>query len=259
LAPLWYNVGMENNMSYIYVLTAPGGSLSPSDVRYVGKTTQRLKRRLNMHISDSARHKHYCANWIKSLTNQGLHPEIHMVTIVPECGSGINEKYWISYYRGCGSNLTNLTEGGEGIPGYVCSKSLRELRSRAAKNISEETRRKRSKALSGEKNPMFGKHPSDATKKLLSEAMSGEKNPMFGRTGEKSPMFGKQHSDAAKKLMSEANSGGNHPLFGKKHSDETKKLMSEVKLGKRFSDEHKKRLSEAIAKSWIKRREKQNG
>ena len=64
---------------------------------------------------------------------------------------------------------------------------------------TEEQKRKMSEALSGEKNPNFGKHFSEEHKKKLSEALSGEKNPNFG----------KHFSEEHKKKISEAQTG-NH-------------------------------------------------
>lgn len=52
---------------------------------------------------------------------------------------------------------------------------------------SEEQRKRISEATSGEKNPMFGKHPTEETKKKLSAAKSGEKHPLYGICGEEAP------------------------------------------------------------------------
>ena len=47
--------------------------------------------------------------------------------------------------------------------------------------FTEETRRKISEAMTGEKNPMFGKHLSEEIRKKLSEANTGENNPFYGK------------------------------------------------------------------------------
>ena len=60
---------------------------------------------------------------------------------------------------------------------------------------SEESKKKMSEAKTGEKNPMYGKHPSEETKNRISESMSGEKNPMYG----------KHHSEESKKKIRENN------------------------------------------------------
>ena len=60
---------------------------------------------------------------------------------------------------------------------------------------SEETKKKISESLTGEKNPNFGKHFSEETRKRMSD----------------------NHADL---------SGENHPMFGKHHTEETKSKMS---------------------------------
>ena len=79
---------------------------------------------------------------------------------------------------------------------------------------SEETRRKLSKArkkwfANGGVHPMKGKQQSEEWKKKMSKRMSGEKNPMFGKriTGSKHQMYGKHHSEESKRKMSLSSKG----------------------------------------------------
>ena len=60
--------------------------------------------------------------------------------------------------------------------------------------FTEETRKKISESMTGEKNPLYGKHHSEETRKKISESMTGEKNPLYG----------KHHSEDTKRKMSEA-------------------------------------------------------
>ena len=60
--------------------------------------------------------------------------------------------------------------------------------------FTEETRKKISESMTGEKNPFYGKHHSEETRKKISESMTGEKNPLYG----------KHHSEDTKRKMSEA-------------------------------------------------------
>ena len=83
-----------------------------------------------------------------------------------------------------------------------------------------------SKAMKGEKNPMYGKHLSEETKKKISEARKER------YIGEKHPMYGKHHSDESKKKMSEADKGRTAWDKGKKLSEEHKKKLSEAMKGK---------------------------
>lgn len=82
--------------------------------------------------------------------------------------------------------------------------------------------------VSGENNPMYGKHHSDETKQKISDAQ-WMKQPDY--TPEKHPMYGRNRS------------GSLNPMYGRKQSEETKKLISKIHKGKTISEEHRRRLS----------------
>ena len=84
---------------------------------------------------------------------------------------------------------------------------------------SNETKKKISQTLSGERCYNYGKHLSEETKKKLSEASKG-----------------KHHSEESKNKMSKA-------CNGRKHSEETKKKLSEINRGKKHSEESKLKMS----------------
>lgn len=172
------------------------------------------------------------------------------------------EQYYIKFYNTLYPNGYNLTEGGNG--GVPCEETRRKL-SELKKGL-----------LSGEKNPMFGKHHSEETKqkiggvhkgkhiseeqkKKLSVALKGrimsdEHKKKIGEANK-----GKHHTEESKKKMSDSKkglqSGEKHPMFGKHHSEETKKKMSQnhydcsgeknPMFGKHLSEETKKKMSNA--------------
>ena len=86
---------------------------------------------------------------------------------------------------------------------------------------SEDTKRKISESIKGEKHPLYGKHLSEDTKRKLSRANKGKKL-----------------SDETRKKLSQANKGKTlsektrrkiaQSLKGLKHSDEFRKKMSQV-------------------------------
>jgi hypothetical protein len=82
--------------------------------------------------------------------------------------------------------LHNKTDGGEGVAGWVPSKSWRI---------------KKSKAMKGQNNPFYGLKHSDKTKKLISEIKKEksvpEKNYFYGKkfVGKDNPMFGRKRPD----------------------------------------------------------------
>ena len=85
---------------------------------------------------------------------------------------------------------------------------------RKGRTLSEDTRKKLSEALSGDNNPMYGKHHSSETRKKLSAALKGmtlsadtRQKMSEAMSGEKNPMYGKHHSAEARKKIAEARKG----------------------------------------------------
>lgn len=123
----------------------------------------------------------------------------------------------------------NMTDGGDGMSGYVFTEE------------SKEKMRRPRPSIQGENHPMYG------VRKF------GEENPNYGNhklAGENHHMWGKHHSDATKEKISIANSnpssetrekmrqakiglydGENHPNYGKHRSDSTKNKISISKSG----------------------------
>jgi group I intron endonuclease len=154
------------NTGYVYGLVDPNSF----EVRYIGKTIRDLEVRLYEHTTRiNNTHK---SNWIKSLGNST--PSIinlfeHSCCDVNELNSILYEKeqLLINEYP----NLTNHTDGGQGLVGH---------------KFTEEH------------------------KKKISDALSGENNPMYGRYGENNPYYGKKHSDEIRKKISNSLIGTKH-------------------------------------------------
>ena len=187
---------------------------------YIGKSMHdAVKTRINKHLNGNG--NEYLKNSVKNhgievFTYEILHDGILLGFL------DMLEIEEIAKHNCVRPNGFNLTHGGEGgIP-------------------SEETRRKRSESLKGEKNPMFGK--------------TGEKNPMFGRTGEKSPHYGKRHTDETLQKMSEIKKGEKNPMYGKpptkgflgkRHSEESLQKMSKAQKGRKHTEETLRKMSES--------------
>lgn len=96
---------------YIYGLVDPVSK----EIRYVGKTVQSVENRLASHLSKAKTSKKkthvYC--WIKSLLTQNLKPDIVVLEEVDSKTWEESEKFFISYFKYIGADLTNNTEGGE--------------------------------------------------------------------------------------------------------------------------------------------------
>lgn len=92
--------------------------------------------------------------------------------------------------------------------------------------VSNETRKKISDAVKGEKHRLYGKHHTFETKKKLSVQKIGSKNPQFG----------KHKTEKQKDVLRLKNTG-------RKHTLEAKKKISDGLKGKKFSESRKKSLS----------------
>jgi hypothetical protein len=99
-------------MVIIYGLSS---SENPSDIRYIGKTTN-LEKRLKKHLSNSSliedSHKN---NWILKELDKGNFITSTIIEEVEESNWEDKEIYWIAEYKKMGFKLTNSTIGGEGL------------------------------------------------------------------------------------------------------------------------------------------------
>lgn len=101
----------------IYALCDP----STGECRYVGKTID-LEDRFRKHLRD--KHLSHKQCWIVGLKKTGRIPVLTVLQTVK--GDGCAEEIrWIQYYRERGADLTNLTDGGEGVAGYKLTKKDR--------------------------------------------------------------------------------------------------------------------------------------
>lgn len=89
--------------------------------------------------------------------------------IIPVSDGGTNDVSnlrWCTHEENCNNELTrqHISEAKKGNQYFK------------GKHHTEETRKKMSEAMKGEKNHMFGKHPSEETKRKMSEAHKGKKH-----------------------------------------------------------------------------------
>lgn len=187
-------------LTYIYALSEP----ETGAIRYVGKTSRSPAKRLAQHICrTSLTPKRHSCRWIAGLVNRGLKPAMEVLEIVPDDGDWqAAERRWISYYRESGASLVNLTDGGEGVGGYVWPSGRREeMRQRfKGRQFDDEWRAKISAAKKGRP----GAKPSaettqrrvDATratrlKKALAKTHCDQGHELAGANLIQRPPFGK--------------------------------------------------------------------
>ncbi len=149
-------------MVRIYTLSHP----ITNEIRYIGMTKSTLKVRLSNHIIDTKRENTRKANWIKSLLKINLKPFIEELDFCENWKDGCKlEIYWISQFKTWGFDLTNHSEGGDGIIGYVKTQEQREAHSKRMKIHFSDPKN----------NKFLGKHHSEESKKLISLANKGKK------------------------------------------------------------------------------------
>lgn len=264
-----------NNL--IYTLSDP----FTHEVRYVGYSTQGLKRPKAHLVPSNWKHNSYKSNWIKSVVSLGKLPYISVISqweVISFEELENAEKYWISYFRDNGSPLTNLTDGGGGMFGYKrSSETLLKLSiaSRGNKNNlgrkrSLETKEKIALSLTGRKQS------PETIKKAADSRRGKKKGPMPQHVKDKisSTKMGKKHTPEIVAKISAANKG-------RKHTPESILNMSLAKMGNkngcmagkpprktasdvgksrrpnyRPTEETKLKISESLKNSWAKRKDR---
>lgn len=173
-------------------------------LRYVGKTTNLVKR-LEKHNSPSGFHEMgHCGNWLRNLRAAGLKPEMFVLEKTDSRNWGRRERYWINKLRVQKFKLTNIADGGPGA-GYshvirprnrrtylraVSASHLEAIRKAAAKRrgvpVPEERKKRISAAMKGKQNslgnrvpPIHRFHLSEALKKAYAE---GRRTCVIGRS-----------------------------------------------------------------------------
>jgi len=147
----------------IYFLVDP----RTNEIRYVGKTNQKLEARITSHMRD--KENSYKVHWLNQLKAEGLRPRGEILCYVndDECWKE-KEIYWIAEMKRMGARLTNNTIGGDGVSGVTgeskkrmlatwkgrkhSPETIEKLKAARAKRVtSEETRRKMSQSQKGRK------------------------------------------------------------------------------------------------------------
>jgi len=190
------------------------------DLKYVGITTQKLLYRLNAHLR--APTNFFIGKWFNSLKNKNLKPIIKIIMICETYQELLREEInKISYERGLGTKLFNISDGGDINPMY-------------GKTHTKEARQKISKTHKGRK---LSKEQIIKKKEILKVLWSNDewanktRAKMSERMLNNKYALGLKHSEETKKKLSKIHKGNQYCL-GFKHSEETKKKMSENNKGK---------------------------
>jgi group I intron endonuclease len=151
---------------YIYALV----DSRDNQIRYIGKTTN-VKRRLNRHITERFLHDSYKDRWVRKMLENGNNPQIEIIDEVIENEWVYWEKFYISYFKYIGCNLTNGTHGGDEPP------------STKGRRHTEESKLKMSQAKKGKPIPWLnnGSKRTDEHRKNLSISCKNRQSPNKGK------------------------------------------------------------------------------
>lgn len=199
------------------------------EYRYIGITTKTASRRFHQHLRVAAEgRKTPFYDWLRKYDPADvIADELDWIEGLPQLGQA--EIEWISYLRGEGDRLLNLSDGGLGPTGVVWTEAMREaasIRGTGRKGLSRP----------GSANPFYGKKHSPEQRREWEVSRkgtnSGASNPNFGKFGADHPSFGHTMSEDSRRALSEARKGPGNPNFGKKLSEETRAKLSASRKGK---------------------------
>ena len=182
---------------------------------YVGQTIRPIKERFAEHETGKSKYCRAIYNAIKKYGWENFEKDYYEC---PNEDLNFDEELLVSEMGTLSPDGYNLREGGGNIG-----------------KPSEDTKKKMSEAVTGEKNHNYGKIASEETKKKMSEAKKGDKNYLFGKT----------LSEETKQKLSEAQRGDKSHWYGKTHTEESRQKMSRAQLGKTHTEESKQKMSEA--------------
>ena len=163
---------------------------------YVGQTIRPIKERFAEHETGKSKYCRAIYNAIKKYGWENFEKDYYEC---PNEDLNFDEELLVSEMGTLSPDGYNLREGGGNIG-----------------KPSEDTKKKMSEAVKGEKNHNYGKIASEETKQKLSEAQRGDKSHWYGKT----------HTEESRQKMSRAQ-------LGKTHTEESKQKMSEAQLGEK--------------------------
>lgn len=107
----------------IYGITEPDSCF----IKYVGFTSRPLGDRVATHLSQANRAALYpVSRWIRGLLLRGLKPDFKELEVGYGGDWAAREKFWIKLCRMINKDLKNMTDGGDGRPGYKVTDAMRE-------------------------------------------------------------------------------------------------------------------------------------
>lgn len=200
-----------DGVARIYGLTDP----RTDQVRYIGKTHQKVGYRLTQHIKSAKDgHNTHLLAWIRSLLAKGIKPGIRILEeLAPNADWQAAERKWIAKERAQGWDLTNSTDGGEGM--LNPSPEVRQGRSERMRGNhfadgnrngagprSEAFKRRMAEVAKVTRNHTGHRHSAE-TREIISEKLMGRESLKGERNGQ-----AKLTADQVRRIRAEYAAGG---------------------------------------------------
>jgi hypothetical protein len=243
--------------TWIYALIDPRDSA----VRYVGKADSPVSRLVSHTCDKSSTRK---ARWLRSLSRQGLAARLLLLECAPVDSWQSCEREWIAWYRASGADLTNLTDGGEGLVGASPETRAKiSANQKAAMNdpihrakVFTSARSVRiSAALSG--RPKSPAHVAKLPQNQPGRTLTAEHRAAIS-AGLR--VAGWRHTPETKAKLRAFNVGnrrgfGNKSRTGQHRSAEERAKVSAALSGKPFTESHRKAIKKGALARWARTRE----
>ena len=245
-------------MPSIYALVDP----ETDSVRYVGKANRPEVRLIN-HLNEIGSTRK--CRWVAALVKRGLGPRLIILEDVAEEVWQEAEVRWIVHFRSEGADLTNLTDGGEGLTNASIETREKlsllrrmewsDLRIRQAKLLilkSPERAAKISAALRGK--PKSPKHIAKLLQNQPGRSLTEEHKAKI-RVNSRGHRWSPEEIKALKsRNMGNQYGLGNISRKGQKQSLEECRKKSEAMKGVPKSPEHREKLRIAALRRWARER-----
>jgi len=181
-----YKFNQDTPYGVIYALFS---TRNPEDYRYVGLTMYKMQLRMHQHKSRMNKNsKSYVHKWWRKEIADGYSVDYKILHVVQEHES-INEleKQYITQFLNEGYRLTNLTEGGEGAPGYRFSDEQKQAQSIRNKELHQKNPEIKEKIKAS-----LQKYQEEHPEEVAAQAEAGRK------WAEEHPEHRKNHSEFVK-------------------------------------------------------------
>lgn len=191
-----------NKIQGLYLLVDPRND----KIRYVG-ISKDINRRYSQHLKTLSENT-YKANWIKNLVKNRLAPKLLIIeenlNIDSLRGSEI---FWIDFLKSIGCNLTNNTNGGEGVWGLKHKPETIERFRKIHTNPTSETRFKMSLAKKGRTAHNKGVVYDANVRKRMSLSKIGKPSPRKGTKVSEQTLFRMKKATESQSIKVQCSNG----------------------------------------------------